>query len=156
LLWSRDLAKRSWTGHVDLPRLRIGNVALQVMTTVTRFPVSANITQTDPRWPDAITLLAITNFWPPSTYRSLTNRVLYQASKLDRLSANDPHLVRIRKRSDLEQVVKMRVTDADWVGILLGIEGAHALDRAHALEEVDRAGVRLIGLAHFFDNQYAG
>jgi len=156
LLWPRDLAKRSWTGHVDVPRLRIGNVALQVMTIVTRFPVTANITRTDPRWPDAITLLAVTNFWPPSTYTSLADRALYQARKLDQLVENDPHLVRIRKRADLEQVVKARTSDADWVGILLGIEGAQALDRGSALDEVYRAGVRLIGLAHFFDNDYAG
>jgi len=156
LLWPRDLAKRSWTGHVDVPRLRIGNVALQVMTTVTRFPVTANITRTDPRYPDLITLLAVTNFWPPQTYTSMTERVLYQAKKLDDLAARDSHVVRIRKRADLERVVQSRVTDADWIGIVLGIEGAHALDRPSALDEVYAAGVRLIGLAHFVDNEYAG
>jgi microsomal dipeptidase-like Zn-dependent dipeptidase len=156
LLWNRDLAKRSWTGHVDLPRLRIGNVALQVLTTVTRFPLSANISRTDPRFPDAITLLAVTNFWPMPTWTSLTDRVLYQARKLDDLAAADSHLVRILRRADLDRVVAARVSDADWIGVVLGIEGAHALDRPSALDEVYAAGVRLIGLAHFFDNDYAG
>src|SRR5262245_34366907 len=48
LLWGRDLARPSSIGHVDLPRLRRGNVALQVLTVVTRFPVSASIARTDP------------------------------------------------------------------------------------------------------------
>jgi microsomal dipeptidase-like Zn-dependent dipeptidase len=156
LLWNRDLAKRSWIGHVDLPRLRIGNVALQVLTTVTRFPVTANISRTDPRFPDAITLLAVTNFWPPTTWVSLADRVLYQARKLDDLAAADPHLVRVLRRADLDRLVTARVSDADWIGVVLGIEGAHALDRPSALDEVYAAGVRLIGLAHFFDNDYAG
>src|SRR5437763_13062965 len=42
LLWGRDLTRRSSIGHVDLPRLREGNVALQVLTIVTRFPVTAS------------------------------------------------------------------------------------------------------------------
>ena len=32
LLWKRDLRKRSDVGHMDLPRLREGNVALQVFS----------------------------------------------------------------------------------------------------------------------------
>ena len=156
LLWNRDLSKRSWSGHVDLPRLRIGNVALQVLTTVTRFPVTANISRTDPRFPDAITLLAVTNLWPATTWTSLTDRVLYQASKLDDLAAGDPHLVRVLRRADLDRLVTARVSNPDSIGVVLGIEGAHALDRPSALDEVYAAGVRLIGLAHFFDNDYAG
>jgi len=87
---------------------------------------------------------------------SLTDRVLYQARKLDDLAAADPHLVRILRRADLDRLTAARVSDADWVGAMLGIEGAHALDRPSALDEVYAAGVRLIGLAHFFDNAYAG
>jgi hypothetical protein len=32
LLWGRDLSRRSTVGHVDLPRLREGNVGLEIFT----------------------------------------------------------------------------------------------------------------------------
>src|SRR5688572_31075108 len=38
LLWDRDLLQRSRRGHVDVPRLREGNVALQAFTVVTKTP----------------------------------------------------------------------------------------------------------------------
>ena len=38
LLWSRDLLDRSSRGHVDIPRLIEGNVALQAFTIVTKTP----------------------------------------------------------------------------------------------------------------------
>jgi membrane dipeptidase len=156
LLWGRDLSRRSSVGHVDLPRSRDGNVTLHVFTTVTRFPLSASIERTDPRALDLITLLAVTNGWPWRCYRSLTERVLYQAQRLDRLAASDDHVVVVRRREDLDRLLAIRETDARWIGAILGIEGAHALDRPTALDEVYAAGVRLIGLAHFFDNDYAG
>jgi len=61
LLWGRDLGRRASVGHVDLPRERESNVALQVFTIVTRFPVTASIERTNPHAPDLITLLAATN-----------------------------------------------------------------------------------------------
>ncbi len=42
LLWSRDLLARSTHGHVDLPRLDEGNVALQVFSVVTKTPRDMN------------------------------------------------------------------------------------------------------------------
>ena len=38
LLWKRDLTRQANRGHVDLPRLIEGNVALQVFTAVTKSP----------------------------------------------------------------------------------------------------------------------
>jgi hypothetical protein len=97
LLWGRDLLERASTGHVDLPRLREGGVALQVFGIVTQFPVSASTERTDPRWPDAITLLALVDRWPWEAVRSLKARALYQAHELDRLAtAPAGHLVPIR------------------------------------------------------------
>lgn len=156
LLWNRDLAVRSTVGHADFPRLRRGNVALQVLTIVTRFPASASVERTDPRWPDLITLLALTHGWPASAWTHLADRALYQAGKLATLAASDPRLVIVRSRADLDRLAAERGRDPRWIGALLGIEGAHALDRASALDELFAAGVRLIGLAHFFDNDYAG
>mgnify|MGYP003383303204 CR=1 FL=1 len=42
LMWARDFLQRGNRGHVDLPRLVEGNVALQVLTTVTRSPHGLN------------------------------------------------------------------------------------------------------------------
>ena len=42
LLWSRDILKRGNRGQVDLPRLRDGNVALQVLSSVTKTPKGQN------------------------------------------------------------------------------------------------------------------
>ena len=156
LLWGRDLVRRSSIGHVDLPRLREGNVAVQVFTIVTRFPASASIDGTDPRAPDLITLLAVAGGWPRRTFGSLTERMLHQAARLDRLAEEDGHLILLRTRDDLDRLLARRTDDPRWTGALLGIEGAHALDRPSALDESFTAGVRLIGLAHFFDNDFAG
>jgi hypothetical protein len=42
LLWDRDLTKRWGRGHVDLPRLIDGNIALKVFTTATKSPSGLN------------------------------------------------------------------------------------------------------------------
>jgi membrane dipeptidase len=156
LLWGRDLRTRSTIGHVDLPRLREGNVGLQVFTIVTRFPAVASIDRTDPRWPDLITLLALTQGWPWRTLGSLEERALHQASELDRLAREDDGFLLVRSRRELDRLAAERDQKPAMVGALLGIEGAHALDRPSALDDVFAAGVRLIGLAHFFDNDFAG
>ncbi len=157
LLWHRDLSRRSSVGAVDLPRLRAGNVGLQVFTIVSRFPIMTSIERSDPRWGDAITLLAITNLWPIATYASLGERAFYQARKLERLAAADPRLIIVRSRVDLELLERRHREDRDVVGALLGIEGAHALEGDLAnLDSLYEAGVRLVGLAHFFDNEFAG
>ena len=66
LLWHRNLLDRGTRGHVDLPRLQEGNVALQVFTTVTKSPDGLNNVQNDARTRDNITLLALAQRWPPS------------------------------------------------------------------------------------------
>ena len=38
LLWNRDLLQKSDSGHVDVPRLIEGNVAIQTFAAVTKFP----------------------------------------------------------------------------------------------------------------------
>ncbi|MEA2625187.1 MAG: rane dipeptidase, partial [Candidatus Binatota bacterium] len=43
------------------------------------------------------------------------------------------------------------------IGALFGVEGAHALEGdLGALDSFHAAGVRLLGLAHFFDNEFSG
>ena len=42
LLWDRDLQSRHDRGHIDLPRLQEGRVALQVFAAVTKTPRGQN------------------------------------------------------------------------------------------------------------------
>lgn len=158
LLWNRNLALRSRRGHVDLPRLREGGVTLEVFSTTTSFPIVANIDTTNPHWPDAVTLLAVASLWAPRTWTSLEARVLHQAAALDRLAReSDGRFIEVRTRADLDRLLAQHAADHRVVGGLLDIEGAHALgDHLTALDRVEAAGVRMIGLAHFYDNAFAG
>src|SRR5262245_4482406 len=65
LLWNRDLLDRASRGHVDIPRLIDGNVALQAFTVVTKTPYvwKMNIERNDDT-SDNITILAIAERWP--------------------------------------------------------------------------------------------
>lgn len=158
LLWDRDLLKQSPRGHVDLPRLRAGNVALQVFTTVTKSPRGQNYEANEADAPDNITPLVILQARPPRTWFNLTERALDQAARLNAMAAKAPDQLRvIRTRADLEAVLAARAGGAQIVGGLLGAEGAHALSGDIAnLGRLYDAGFRLIGLTHFFDNEVGG
>jgi len=157
LLWGRDLARRSDVGHVDLPRLREGNVAIQMLTIVTHVPMWLDIERTDERWPDLITLLAIVNGWPFRTLSSRLERAVFQLERFDRLAAADGRLRAVRSRRDLDELLAAREADPRWIGVLLGIEGAQALDGdPENLAGLADRGLRMVGLAHFFDNDFAG
>ncbi|HEV7859117.1 MAG TPA: hypothetical protein VGO91_10915 [Pyrinomonadaceae bacterium] len=86
LLWKRDLLLRNERGHVGLPRLREGNVALQVFTIVTKVPWGLNIESNSDR-SDMITPLAVAERWPARTWGSLKERTLYQAGRLSDFAA---------------------------------------------------------------------
>jgi microsomal dipeptidase-like Zn-dependent dipeptidase len=63
----------------------------------------------------------------------------------------------IRSAQDLQAFLARRATDSAIVAGLLAIEGAHALgDEIASLDRLADAGYRMIGLAHFFDNTFAG
>ena len=82
LLWGRDLLQRSSRGHVDLPRLREGNVAIQMFTIVSKLPRGQNYESNSSASGDNITPLVVIQAWPPRTWRSLLERALYQSEKL--------------------------------------------------------------------------
>jgi microsomal dipeptidase-like Zn-dependent dipeptidase len=157
LLWQRDLARRNSHGHVDLPRLLEGNVALQVFGIVTQSPVGQNFERNEADAPDTITLMAVAQRWPLATWTSRLARAEHQAGKLDALAAGSSgRLAVIRTAAELRDFLAARERGPARVAGLLGIEGAQALDGT--LAGVDRlfaAGVRMIGLAHFFDNPVA-
>src|SRR5688500_8868676 len=52
LLWGRDLLERGERGHVDVPRLIEGNVALQVLAASTKTPRHLNLERNDDRSDD--------------------------------------------------------------------------------------------------------
>ena len=157
LLWKRDITERADRGHVDLPRLREGNVTLQVFTAVTKSPAGQNYEENTGE-SDNITLLAVAQGWPPRTWTSLTERALYQAEKLHGFAAAAPEaLVVVTDRAGLEAALAARAAGpAPTIG-LLGIEGMHALDGDAAnLDRLWDAGYRVFGLQHFFDNALGG
>jgi membrane dipeptidase len=157
LLWGRDLLVRGDRGQVDIPRLREGNVALQVLAASTKSPRHLNIERNDDSSDDVV-LLALALGWPPATWRRLLPRALYLASRADRFAARSEGAFRIiRTRNDLTAYEARRDTDRSLAAGLLAIEGAHALDGDPAnVDVVADAGFRMMSPSHFFDNEFAG
>ena len=157
LLWGRDLLRRGDRGHVDVPRMLEGGVALQAFAACVKVPRRLNIERNDGRTDD-VTLLALAHGWPPTTWRSLLARTLHVASRLQAMADRSGGLLRvIRTRADLETYVERRRADPGITAGFLTIEGAHAL--AGDLSNVDvvvDAGYRMMSPTHFFDNEYAG
>jgi microsomal dipeptidase-like Zn-dependent dipeptidase len=157
LMWDRDLLKKGDWGHVDLPRLIEGNVAAQAFTVVTKTPRGMNI-ESNSGATDNITLLAMAERWPVSSWLNLTQRALHQARRLQEAAArSNGKLAPLRTRQDVTNFLERRKSDTEIVGGLLGLEGAHALEGEVAnLDRLYDAGFRMIGMAHFFDNEMAG
>lgn len=157
LLQKRDLLKENDYGHVDLPRLRKGNVSLQIFTVVTKVPAGQNY-ERNSSGNDLITWLAILQRWPVTTWFSLKQRALYQADKLAALtSRSNNKLVFIRTKNDLESFLIQKTGDKKLVAAVLGLEGVQALEgKIENLDLLYKKGYRVIGLTHFFDNEAAG
>ena len=145
LLWGRDLLERGTRGHVDVPRLIEGNVALQVLAASTKSPRHLNIERNDDSSDDVV-LLAIALGWPPATWRRLLPRALYLASRADRFAARSGGRLRIlRTAADLAAYGTARRERPGITAGVLAIEGAHALDDDPAnVEIVADAGFRMI------------
>jgi membrane dipeptidase len=157
LLWGRDLSRLTNNGHVDIPRLIQANVALQTFTVVTKVPTPL-LLEGNRNGSDNITNLAILQRWPLSTWFSLKDRALYQAKQLQSLERQAlGQFKMIRTTRDLNHYLERRQHNRQTTAGLLGLEGAQALEGK--IENVNRlyeAGFRLIGLAHFFDNEVSG
>ena len=155
LLFGRDLLERSDMGHVDLPRLQAGGVALQIFSMPTIVPFGLNIERNEGGGIDSLTVAGLTQL-SPSALLGPTGRALHHAERLeDMAAASDGELVLIHTRADLANLQATRAAGADVTGAMLSIEGAHALESDPAnLERLFAAGYRMIGLTHFFDNDY--
>jgi membrane dipeptidase len=156
LLWGRDLLVRGQRGHVDVPRLIEGRIALQVLAASTRISRHIQLEGNDDRGDD-VRWLAIAQGWPPATWRRLTPRALHLAARARNLEARSSgRFAVITTRDRLEAQVSDGFAAGATAG-LLAIEGAHALDgKLENLDVVFGAGYRMLGLAHFFDNAFAG
>jgi len=157
LLWGRDLLARGNRGHVDVPRMAEGNLAVQGFTVVTKTPRGQNIDRNDDTT-DNIILLAMAQRWPPRTWSSLQERALYQAQRLRETAArSNGALTLIRTRGDLDDFLERRAGRRDLGAGYLGLEGAQSLGGdPGGLDELYAAGYRMIAPVHFFDTAFAG
>lgn len=157
LLWKRDPLERAERGHMDLPRLEQGNVALQVFSSVTKSPEDQNY-DSNPSDTDQLTALVVAQLQPPRTWSSLLERTLFHAGKLDRaVAGSHGRLAAVRSAQDVDDLLESRRTGQAPVGALFSAEGLHSLEGDIAnLDKVYAAGMRMAGLTHFFDNELAG
>ena len=157
LMWRRDFDTRARQGHMDLPRLIDGNVALQVLSSVTKSPSGLNY-DANSADSDTITALSMAQLQPVRTWWSLTERSLWHAQKLDRAVARSKgQLLKVSDEPSLDAMLAQRARNTVPVGALLSNEGLHDLEgKAKNLDRLHAAGFRMASLTHFFDNELAG
>jgi membrane dipeptidase len=137
--------------------LQEGNVALQVFSSVTKTPKGQNY-DANGADTDNITLLTVAQMQPLRTWSSLVERSLYHAEKLDRAAQEDNDIVKIRAPEYVDGLLAQRkIKGATQIGAMLSIEGMQNLEgKAANLDLLYKAGFRMAGLTHFFDNELAG
>lgn len=157
LMWQRDVLDRAGRGHVDLPRLEDGHVALQVFSSVSKTPKGQNY-DANGSDSDNIALLAFAQLQPPRTWTSILERSLYHAQKLQRAADNsDGRLRFIKTSADLSKLLADRASGKQVTGAVFSVEGLQNLEGKIAnLDRLQAAGMRMAGLTHFFDNEVAG
>ena len=157
LMWKRDMLDRADRGHMDLPRLQEGNVALQVFSSVSKTPKGQNY-DANGSDSDNITLLAVAQMQPARTWNSLLERSLWHGEKLDRATAaSKGTLVKVAASGNVDSLLERRAKQEDATGALLSIEGLQNLEgKAENLDKLYNAGFRMAGITHFFDNELAG
>ncbi|MGB5078656.1 MAG: dipeptidase [Sphingorhabdus sp.] len=157
LMWNRDINDRAGRAHMDVPRLREGNVALQLFSSVSKTPRNQNYDGNGAD-SDNITLLAIAQLQPVKTWTSLVERSLYHAARLGRaVGASSGQLTAIGTVSDMDNLLRSRQGSTKPVGAMLTIEGLQNLEgKAENLDRLYDAGFRMAGLTHFFDNELGG
>ena len=157
LLWNRNLLERHRYGHVDVPRMQEANVALEVFTVVSKTPVGINYDKNSDKT-DQIKLLSIAQLRDPRDWFSLKARGLDQCKQLHKFARDSKGDFRvITNKRELQTYITDRSHNHHLTAGLLGIEGAHCLEGdLNNLKDFYNAGVRYIGLTHFFDNEWGG
>ncbi len=157
LMWKRDLLSETDQGHIDLKRLAAGNVALQVLSSVTKTPRGQNYEKNSGET-DNITPLVIAQMQPVRTWSSLLERSLWHAEKLHDVEKRAGGRLRIIKTpADLASLLADRAAGKRVTGALLSTEGGQNLEGQVAnVARLQAAGFRMLSLAHFFDTELAG
>jgi microsomal dipeptidase-like Zn-dependent dipeptidase len=160
LLWGRDLLARSRRGHVDVPRLLEGNVAVQAFTLVTTTPRLLRLTR-NPDTADNIDLLAFAQRWPGAARHSPFARALYLSARLKEAAARSGgELSVITSRKELDSFLARRASGSPEalrrVAGFLGCEGAQPLEGdLGKLDALHAAGIRMMAPTHFTDTAVA-
>ena len=157
LLWDRDFFELHDYGHVDLPRMQQANMAFQVFSIVSKVPRGINIERNDDKT-DQIALLSFGQLRPPKTWFSIKERALHQINQLHDFAKNSNEQFRlITDKNQLQGFINDRTTNHQLTSGMLGLEGAHCLENDPTnLDVFYKAGVRYIGITHFFDNEWGG
>ena len=157
LLWNRNLLARHNYGQVDIPRMQDANAALEIFTIVSKSPRGLNIEHNSDQT-DQIGLLCFSQLRWPQDWFSMKARALHQCEALHKAAEKSEGIFRvITNQSELRQYIKDRSANRRLTAGMLGIEGAHCLENdINNLDLFYKAGVRYIGLAHFFDNEWSG
>lgn len=157
LLYGRDFLRRSDVGHVDVPRLVEGNVAIQALAACVRVPRDLKPDLNADRGDD-VRLIAMALGWPPRTWTSGLARALHVAARARRLAAaSGGRLAMIASGADLDAYLERRRADPALTAGVLTIEGAAALDgEIGNVGALAAAGYRLFAPIHMADNAFGG
>ncbi len=157
LLWNRNFFGLHRYGHVDLPRLQQSGTAFLAFTIVSKVPRAINIERNDDKT-DQIALLSAAQARPPGTWFSIRDRALHQCAQLHAFAERSDGQFRvITSRHELHAFIHDRESNRMLTSGMLGLEGAHCLEGDISnLQQFFDAGVRYIGITHFFDNEWAG
>lgn len=157
LLWKRDLNKDNAYGHVDIPKLIEGRVALQAFTIVSKVPYGINFNKNSAQ-SDMLRLHSFVSGRSPLTWWSVKHRVLAQCSELKKFAKKSEGKFRILYSSeDLKTYLHDRSSNSLITAGFLGIEGMQGLEgRVENVEVLYEAGVRMMSPTHFQDNELGG
>lgn len=157
LLWKRDINHQHQHGHQDIPRMIEANVALQGFTIVNKVPRGLNF-DSNPSDSDQLTLPFAIQGRPFSSWYNLTERVLTQINELEQYAIDSGGRLKVIKtKRDLSTYLIDRTENNNMTAAFIGIEGAQALHGdIKTLNDLSSAGVTMIGLTHFFDNEVGG
>lgn len=157
LLWDRNILKRADHGHIDIPRMQEANEAFQVFSIVSKVPSGINYERNSDKT-DQIALLSFAQLQAPSDWFSIKAKALHQCERLHRFAEKSNGTFRvITNQQELKQFIEDRSKNKKLTSGMLGLEGAHCLENdLNNLDTFYKAGVRYIGLTHFFDNEFGG
>ncbi len=157
LLWGRNILESSGEGHIDLPRLARGNVAVQAFTVFSTVPRNLNIDRNEDT-SNVVPYLGMLQGWPLKALNSPKQLALYQAGRLQKFTAeSNGELMLLRTQGDLANFLQQRQAGSHIVAALLGTEGAQPLEgKLENLDALFAAGFRMMSPAHFTDTAIGG